>query len=135
MGSVIGEIQCPKCKSEEAVSDYYYKSNEEYIYCSDCGYTLTDHYKRDDQGQLITKDGTRDLKFDNLVRETIENTTNYGAYKYHAKNGGGAMGVIETKEAFDEIIELFKKNSEEYEDAQVSYFDGTVIHKIDLLKI
>ena len=34
MGSVIDYIECPNCKGEDAaVSDYYYKTGEEYIFC------------------------------------------------------------------------------------------------------
>jgi len=37
LGSVISEIQCSVCGYEQAYIDYYYKSNEEYIFCSRCG--------------------------------------------------------------------------------------------------
>lgn len=37
MGSVMSEIECPCCKSE-AHLDFYYKTGEEYIHCTHCGY-------------------------------------------------------------------------------------------------
>ena len=37
MGSVIDYIECPNCK-QEAYSDFYYKTGEEYINCRSCGY-------------------------------------------------------------------------------------------------
>jgi hypothetical protein len=41
MGSVQSEITCPNCKFEHAFSDYYYKSDEEYIMCGRCGYSYS----------------------------------------------------------------------------------------------
>ena len=37
MGSVIDHIECPNCK-QEAYSDFYYKTGEEYVNCNNCGY-------------------------------------------------------------------------------------------------
>ena len=37
MGSVIDYIECPNCK-QEAFSDFYYKTGEDYINCGSCGY-------------------------------------------------------------------------------------------------
>ena len=38
MGSVLREVNCPKCGFERAMIDYYYKSGEEYVRCYQCGY-------------------------------------------------------------------------------------------------
>jgi hypothetical protein len=38
MGSVISNVKCPKCDYKYATSDYYYKSDEDYIFCDRCGY-------------------------------------------------------------------------------------------------
>ncbi len=38
MGSVLSEINCPKCGFERATRDYYYKSGEEFVLCYQCGY-------------------------------------------------------------------------------------------------
>lgn len=38
MGSVLSEVNCPKCGFERAMVDYYYKSGEEYVRCYQCGY-------------------------------------------------------------------------------------------------
>ena len=37
MGSVIDYIDCPNC-GNEAFSDFYYKTGEEYVNCNSCGY-------------------------------------------------------------------------------------------------
>lgn len=48
MGSVLSDIECPSCGFEHATSDFYYKTGEEYIFCSRCGFseeTTTDRKK------------------------------------------------------------------------------------------
>ena len=37
MGSVLDYIECPNC-GQEAFSDFYYKTGEEYVNCGNCGY-------------------------------------------------------------------------------------------------
>lgn len=80
MGSVITyDAECPKCKEEKAFSDYYYRSGEEYFFCQNesCSYSHTLEWKRDSFGKFITKDGTENTRFDNLimVETTVENGT------------------------------------------------------------
>lgn len=43
MGSVIDAIECPNCKSPDCYLDFYYKTNEEYTFCPDCGYSKQIH--------------------------------------------------------------------------------------------
>jgi len=38
MGSVQSYVTCPKCKNPEAFEDYYYKTDEVYVFCDKCGY-------------------------------------------------------------------------------------------------
>lgn len=39
MGSIMEYETCPNCGSEESyIRDYYYKSDEEYCFCSKCGH-------------------------------------------------------------------------------------------------
>ena len=49
MGSVIGNIECTRCGSEECFEDYYYKTGEVYISCPDCGYHYSSFIKRNDE--------------------------------------------------------------------------------------
>ena len=63
MGSVIDYIECPNCKAE-AYSDFYYKTGEEYINCNNCGYHYSATYKRDDDGEFVTQDGTNNYTFE-----------------------------------------------------------------------
>jgi uncharacterized Zn finger protein len=38
MGSVIQDVECPRCGNPEAYSECYYKRGFEYVMCFDCGY-------------------------------------------------------------------------------------------------
>ena len=80
MGSVIDHIECPNC-GQEAFSDFYYKTGEEYVNCQHCGYHYSATYKRNDEGEFITKDGTDNYTFDNLIMETKELKNPYGAFR------------------------------------------------------
>lgn len=39
MGSVLDYVECKSCGFEQASSDYYYKSDEMYVFCPRCGYS------------------------------------------------------------------------------------------------
>jgi len=75
MGSVISyDEKCPQCKKEKGFSDFYYKNHEEYFYCQadKCGFSYTYLWKRDNEGNLITRDNTKNYKFENLIMvETV----------------------------------------------------------------
>jgi len=72
MGSITEYIECPNCKMEARV-DFNYKTGEEQIVCSDCGYyyiaTIINRVKRLDE---LTKDDW----------EVTEVKQPYGAFKY-----------------------------------------------------
>ena len=75
MGSVLSyDEKCPECKKEEGFNDLYYKNHEEYFYCQadKCGFSYTYLWARDNEGNLITRDGTKNYKFENLIMvETV----------------------------------------------------------------
>ena len=103
MGSVIDYIECPHCKSE-AYSDFYYKTGEEYINCQNCGYHYSATYKRDDDGEFVTKDGTNNYTFDNLITETKELKNPYGAYRIkHYDSVAYQCGSIENETEYNEL--------------------------------
>jgi hypothetical protein len=80
MGSVIDYIECPNCE-QEAFSDYYYKTGEQYINCNNCGYHYSFIIKRDKEGNMIKIDESKDFAVDNVVREEKELKEPYGAYR------------------------------------------------------
>ena len=127
MGSVIDHIECPNCK-HEAFSDFYYKTGEEYVGCNNCGYHRSAFYKRDDDGKFVTKDGTNDYHFDNLVMDLNELKNPYGSYTLKMyKSVAKQCGSFENEEQYNE----FKKTSEgdfEIEFSTVSRFiDGEIV--------
>jgi len=105
MGIVTDSIECPNCK-RNAMVDYYYKTGEEYVNCNHCGYFFSHAYKRDDEGEFVTKDGTNNYSFDNLVEETIELKNPLGAYMLKIKGSLGYQGgAFETQEQIDGLTE------------------------------
>lgn len=75
MGSIIAyDEECPKCKQEKGFSDYYYRNGEEYFSCqnTECNFEYRYEWKRDDNRKLVTRDGTDNHEFDNLIMvETV----------------------------------------------------------------
>jgi len=104
MGSVIDYFDCPNC-GQEAVDDFYYKTGEQYINCISCGYHESHSYKRDDDGKFITKDGTSNYSFDNLIMEVKEYKNPYGAYSLKISDSFATQcGTIRDKKDYDEFV-------------------------------
>lgn len=49
MASILTEITCPNC-TKKALEDYYYKSDEKYIYCLHCGLRRYETFEFNDRG-------------------------------------------------------------------------------------
>ncbi len=131
MGSVIDYIECPNCK-QEAFSDFYYKTGEEYINCNSCGYHYSQTFKRDENGKFITEDGTDNYNFDNLKYEVSELKNPFGSYRLKVYQSPATQcGAFEKVDQYEE----FKKNIEndvEIEFCSVSRFvDGEI--KVEIL--
>jgi len=126
MASVIDYIECPNCK-QEAYSDFYYKTGEEYVNCNSCGY----HYS----ATIVN----RDKKLNELTDadwEIKELKTPYGSYRIKFYNSSGYnCGALENEEQLNEL----KKELEEslhigvqIETVQLSRFvDGKI--KIEMI--
>jgi DNA-directed RNA polymerase subunit RPC12/RpoP len=133
MGSVIDYIECPHC-GQEAYDDFYYKTGEEYVNCQNCGYHYSATYKRDKEGKFITKDGTENYEFENLIMEEKELKNPYGAYRIKIfESPATECGSLESEEQF--IILLANvREQDNVEYFSISRFvDGEikVIHVID----
>lgn len=74
MGSVIQEIDCPHCK-QEATLDSWYKTGEEFILCTNCGYHRSYYIDRGDDYE--------DVSEPKWVTEELTNP--YGIYKIKYK--------------------------------------------------
>ena len=133
MGSVIDYIECPHC-GQEAYSDFYYKTGEEYVNCQNCGYHYSATYKRDDDREFVTEDGTNNYTFDNLIMETKELKNPYGAYRINYYDSVAShCGSLENETDFVALAVNIEKH-ENVELCTVSRFvDGEikVIHVID----
>lgn len=131
MGSVIDYIECPNCK-QEAFSDFYYKTGEEYINCNNCGYHYSQFYKRDENGEFVTKDGTDDYHFDNLIMEVSELKNPFGSYRLKVYQSPAIQcGSFENEEQYNEF-KLNLTEDVEIEFCSVSRFiDGEI--KVEML--
>lgn len=125
MGSVIDYIECPNCKSE-AYSDFYYKTGEEYIGCSSCGYHRSIFIKKESRDKLLTE-----LTEDDFQIDEVRNP--YGSYLVQPKNSVARQwGTLATEEEAKHFIEQIKSN-EDVDTAQISRFIGGEIKVIEVI--
>lgn len=112
MGSIIEYIDCPNCKLEAHV-DFNYKTGEEIILCSNCGYyyaaTITNNEKSLDE---LTKE-------DWYIREVKQP---YGVYKYKmAGNVFVEMGTLNDEEDANKYrVEMKLEYKDQVEWAMIS---------------
>jgi hypothetical protein len=117
MGSVIDYIECPNCK-QEAYSDFYYKTGEEYVGCGCCGYSRT----------VELKDRSGPMSEDNYIVKEIAKP--YGAYRYKTFGHVGAVwGSLATSDNATQFILAHKENPN-IEYAYISrYVDGKIVRE------
>lgn len=104
MGSVIDYIECPRCKSENCVNDYYYKTDEGYTTCKDCGYYHSVFWKRDDDRNYVLKDPNGKTVFKNMVSEEVKIENPFGAFYVESTKGGGTGGTLESEKDYNEFV-------------------------------
>lgn len=105
MGSVTDyNVECPNCKIEEAIEDFYYKTGEVYVMCPNCGYTHINRFKRNEDGEVDKIDPNGGYEYDNLVKEEILIDKPYGAYYITSKDGMGNGGSLETETQYQEFV-------------------------------
>jgi len=126
MGSVIDFIECPNC-SQEAFSDFYYKTGEDYINCGNCGYSRSKYWKRNEEGKFETLDGTDNYSFDNLIMVEEELKNPYGVYRLKTyQSPATQVGSFETQYEYNEF-KLHLIDDVEIELCSVSRFvDGEI---------
>lgn len=124
MGSVIDSIECPNCQ-QEAMSDFYYKTGEQYVHCQNCGYLYSGFYKRGDDGNPITKDGSSNYSFDNLIFEEKEVKNPYGAFRVKPKDAIATQcGSFENEQEFLDFKESILERKDEIESCTWSRYDN-----------
>jgi len=122
MGSVLDTMECPRCKGE-ATTDFYYKTGEEYVFCPSCGYRRECTYLRDENGNLVTKDGTDNYEFKNLfwTEKEVQPLACYGI-KFK-ESIATQMGCLETTEKIEEFRAEVESRKDELELAYISSYD------------
>lgn len=130
MGSVLGNIECPTCKSEECYNDYYYKTGEEVINCPECGYHYSCFYKRDDNGNYLKKDNTKGYEFSNLIIQKNEVKHPFCVYKITFNDDIRAVCLLETEQDYLEFCENLKTlDMQDIKSVAISRFTDGVIKK------
>jgi len=120
MGSVIDTIECPNCKNE-AWSDFYYKTGEEYINCQSCGYyyAATIKEKNRDKEEL-TED---DFKIVECIKP-------FGAFRLKYKDEiGTTCGSLRNKTEWKRLQKDVKED-EHYSDIEFFMLSQVIDGKI-----
>jgi len=124
MGSVIDHIDCPNC-GNEAYSDFYYKTGEEYVNCQHCGY----HYSAEiiNRDKLLTELTDDDWKISEIKEP-------YGAYRIKCYDTVAYQcGSLENEEQFVELLANVREidNLESFTVSKLVNGKIGVIHVID----
>jgi hypothetical protein len=120
MGSVIDYIECPNCQSPDCYDDFYYKTGEEYVHCSDCGYTKSVTIKN------------RDKKLNELTEEDWEHNevqNPWGCYRIkEIGNVGWTCGTLLTEKEYNEIFDKVQEHLESVDEFSLSRLvDGKIL--------
>lgn len=106
MSYVLNYLECPNCKSEQCFEDYNCHSGETFMSCPECGYLRSELYKRDDNGEYVKIDETKEDTWDNHILEVKEIENPYGSFKISEKDRAGySCGSLENKEQYDGLVE------------------------------
>jgi Zn ribbon nucleic-acid-binding protein len=89
MGSIVDYIECPNCKSEDTMNEFWYKTAEESIFCSKCGYSKKAFIKNRDKKLTELTDEDWDI---GEVRNP------YGAFRMLGTDTSWIAGTLETEE-------------------------------------
>lgn len=121
MGSVLDFIECPNCK-QEASSDFYYKTGEEYIFCQNCGYHRS--------ATIINREKALN-ELSDLDWEIKENKQPFGAYKVSVRDCiGYQCGSLASEQEYNDLkADVLADSSLDY--ASISRFiDGEIKEEI-----
>jgi len=125
MGSVQNQIECPNCKNE-AFEDYNYRTGEEYMSCSSCGYHKSFYYERDESGKFILIDETKEADFGNIKIKEVIIENPFGSYTIENFNGVRQTGSFENEKDYEgfkvTIKEILQKDKSEIAQVNVSRF-------------
>jgi hypothetical protein len=131
MGKHIDYINCPRCNSNECIDEYNYKTDESDIFCSECGYTESTCYRRNDDGSLAKIDESGGTEWHNLIMDN-EKIEAYAAYSLKRFEGYGEIGSLNTEDDYhtfvSEIVFLINQPND-FQSVIVSRFVDNQIQK------
>lgn len=112
MGSVIDCIECPNCQFPDCHTDFYYKTGEEYTFCSECGYSKQVHIVN------------RNKPLNELTEEDWRNdevANPWGSYRIKEIGMvGSTVGTLVSEEDFDYVLGQVMANLESVDEFTVS---------------
>lgn len=129
MGTIIDYIECPRCQTGDCISDFNYKTGEEFTFCNSCGYSKSIYIINRDK---LIKDLTED---DWKVEEIMEP---YDCYRMSYNLDKYELQAIETIEEYNYFLNNIFKNIHKIKDLTISRYDGNGILKMefkDVLRI
>lgn len=119
MGSVTDYIECPKC-GNEAHSEFYYKTGEEFITCLHCGYSRRVYL----EGDTISPE--------NFKMEEFEP---HGTYMIkHKGTLNHECGAFTNPNAVDEFLRVYNERKDELTSAVYTTFKDGVLERIVLME-
>jgi hypothetical protein len=131
MGSISDYIDCPKC-GNEAHNEFYYKSGEEYITCTHCGYSRKFYITNyEDQPTEPGKEG----EFEWVPKFELEELEPHGAYRLRQK---GAMayecGSFTEPAGAEEFARLVEERKGELEYAEYTTFIDNKVERVIIIE-
>lgn len=88
-----------------------------------CGYQYEGRYKRDEHHKLVTKDGTTDYRFDNLIW-TEKKVEPYACFHLkYKKSRASQRGSLDNEEEVTDFKSEVERKKAEIEKAFISRYD------------
>jgi hypothetical protein len=88
-----------------------------------CGYQYEGRYKRDENGKLVTLDGTKDYRFDNLIW-TEKKVEPYACFHLkYKKSRASQCGSLANEEEITAFKSEAEQKKEDIEKAFISQYD------------
>lgn len=126
MGSVIDYIVCPRCNMDDCISDFNYKTGEEFTFCDSCGYSKSVYIINRDKPINDLTDS--DWNIDEIKEPYCCYRMSYNLDKYELQS-------IETIEEYNEFLNNIFKNIDKIKDLTISRYDGNKIIKTEFKEI
>lgn len=130
MASVDYYELCPRCRNERCLFDFNCRTLEESWFCEDCGYFCSFNWQRNEDNRLISKDGTDNFEYANLVGVVSSHRTPFAAYTLTSSRSSQSG----TLQKLEDYLSFKKKQPQMINDphivsAYVSFYDNGEIFR------